>query len=58
MSEPLFREEALDYVARQSGPGEVVRVSAPWMDAAYWAFLALVVAGAIAAVPLVRALYG
>jgi len=58
MSEPLFREEALDYVARQSGPGDVVRVSAPWMDAAYWIFLVLVAVGVIAAIPLVHVFYG
>ena len=58
MNEPLFREEALDYVARQSGPGDVVRVSTPWLDAVYWIFLVLVVIGALAAVPLVQLLYG
>jgi len=56
--EPLFREEALDYVARQSGPGDVVRVSAPWLDTVYWIFIVLVVIGALAAVPLVQLLYG
>jgi hypothetical protein len=47
-SDPLFREEALDYLARQRGPGELLQVSAVWMDAAYWAFLLLVAVGILA----------
>jgi hypothetical protein len=46
--EPLFREEALDFVARQRGPGELVRMSAAWTDRAYWALLGLVVVGVLA----------
>lgn len=46
-TEPLFREQALDFVARQRGPGELVRVSAAWTSTAYWALLALVVAGLV-----------
>src|SRR6185503_12387520 len=33
--EPLFREEALDYLASQSGPGELLRVSPRWLTVAY-----------------------
>ena len=52
-SNPVFREEALDYLARQRGPGELLQVSPIWMDAAYWAFLVMVALGAAAAL-LVR----
>jgi hypothetical protein len=48
MSDPLFRDEALEYLARQRGPGELMRASQPWMDAAYWAFLGLVALGVLA----------
>ena len=50
MSDPeqLFREEALEYQARQRGPGELVRLSSAWMDRAYWGLLALVAAGLVA----------
>jgi hypothetical protein len=51
--DPLFREEALDYLARQRGPGELLQVSAVYMDAAYWAFVVLVVVG-VAAALLIR----
>ena len=44
----VFREEALDYLAKQRGPGELLQVSAAWMDAAYWAFLLLVAVGVVA----------
>lgn len=49
MSQPeqLFRQEALDTVAHHRGPGELVRVSAAWVDNAYWGLLALVLAGAV-----------
>jgi len=46
--EPLFREEVLDFVARQRGPGELVRMSAAWTDRGYWALLALVAVGVLA----------
>jgi hypothetical protein len=46
--EPLFREEALEFVARQRGPGELVRVSTRWTNWAYWGLLALVAAGLVA----------
>jgi hypothetical protein len=39
-SEPLFREEAVEYQARQRGPGELVRLSAAWLDWSYRGFLA------------------
>jgi hypothetical protein len=45
----LFRTEALEYLARQRGPGELLQVSARWMDAAYWAFVVLVGLGVVAA---------
>jgi hypothetical protein len=47
-SEPLFREEAVEYQARQRGPGELVRLSAAWLDWSYRGFLALVAAGLVA----------
>jgi hypothetical protein len=55
MSDPeqLFREEAVEYQARQRGPGELVRLSSAWLDRAYWGLLALVAAG-LAAGLLVR----
>ena len=46
--EPLFREEALEYQARQRGPGELLRLSAAWLDWSYWSLLALVAAGLVA----------
>ena len=45
MAESLFREEALDFVARQSGPGELVRVTSKWTEPAFWLLIALVVLG-------------
>jgi hypothetical protein len=48
MSDNLFREEALDYLARQRGPGELLQTSATWMNAAYWAFVVLVALGVLA----------
>jgi hypothetical protein len=53
-SEPLFREEAVEYQARQRGPGELVRLTSAWLDWSYWGLLALVVAGLVAGF-LVRA---
>jgi hypothetical protein len=47
-ADPLFRHEALDYLASPRGPGELLRVSVSWLDATYWAFLLLVVAGVLA----------
>jgi hypothetical protein len=43
--EPLFREEALEYLARHGGPGELLRVSSRWTTAAFWLLLALVAVG-------------
>ncbi len=48
MSDSLYREEALEYLARQRGPGELLQVSTRWVDVAYWALLVLVAAGAVA----------
>ena len=50
MSDPLFRLEALEYLARQAGPGELLHVSPPWINTAYWMFLVVVCAGALASV--------
>jgi hypothetical protein len=50
VTEPLFRDEALEYLARQHGPGELIDQSNRWLEAVYWAFLLLVAVGAIAAV--------
>jgi hypothetical protein len=47
-SDPLFREEALDYFARRRGPGELLQVSVIWMNAAYWTFVVLVAVGLVA----------
>jgi hypothetical protein len=46
--EPLFREEALEYQARQRGPGEPLRLSAAWLEWSYWGLLALAAAGLVA----------
>ena len=61
--EPMFREEALEYLARHGGPGELLRVSTRWTTAAFWLLLILVVAGLVLALvihvhdePLVRVL--
>jgi hypothetical protein len=44
-SEPLFREEAYEYLLRGSGPGELLRASVAWTERAYWGLLALIAAG-------------
>jgi hypothetical protein len=44
----LFRAEAVEFATRQRGPGELLRVSAGRTSAAYWALLALTIAGAAA----------
>jgi len=46
--EPLFREEAVEYQARQRGPGELVRLSSARLDWAYRGLLALIAAGLVA----------
>ena len=51
--EPLFREEALEFRARQRGPGELLRLSGSRLEWAYRGLLALVAAGLVASV-LVR----
>jgi hypothetical protein len=45
--EPLFREEALEYLARHGGPGELLRVSTHWTTAAFWLLLLLLGVGLI-----------
>jgi hypothetical protein len=45
--EPLFRPEALEYLDRQRGPGELVQLAPSWLDRAYVLFLVLLVLGAL-----------
>jgi hypothetical protein len=52
-TENLFRDEALDFVARQRGPGELMRVSSAWTEWAFWSLFVLVGIG-LAATLLVR----
>ena len=40
MTEPLFREEAVEYIRRGRGTGDVVRVGPRWTAIAFWALLA------------------
>lgn len=49
----IFRPEALQHRARQSGPGDVVRVAPPWTTAAFYALI-LVFLGALAAVTTIE----
>jgi hypothetical protein len=49
----IFRDEALDFVARQRGPGELMRVSAAWTEWAFWSLFGLIGVG-LAATVLVR----
>ena len=49
MNDRLFRDEALEYLSTRHGPGELLQVSAPWLERVYLAFLALVLSGALAA---------
>jgi hypothetical protein len=44
----LFRDEAIEFLQNQHGPGEMVRVSSAWTERAYWALLALVAMGVAA----------
>jgi hypothetical protein len=47
-TEPLFRPEAVEYQAAQRGPGEPLRLAvAGWTSWAYWAVLAMVLAGVV-----------
>jgi hypothetical protein len=43
--DPIFREEALEYLIRNSGPGDLVRVSTRWTEVAFWLLLVLTVVG-------------
>jgi hypothetical protein len=52
-AENIFRDEALDFVARQRGPGELMRVSAAWTEWAFWSLFGLIGVG-LAATVLVR----
>jgi hypothetical protein len=51
--ENLFRDEALDFVARQRGPGELMRVSSAWTEWGFWSLFVLIGVG-LAAALLVR----
>ena len=44
MTEPLFREEAVEYIRRGRGAGDVVRVAPRWTAIAFWTLLALAIA--------------
>ena len=43
MSDPLFREEAVEFIRRGRGSGDVVRVGPRWTAIAFWALLAAAV---------------
>ncbi|HEX8086459.1 MAG TPA: hypothetical protein VF529_19380 [Solirubrobacteraceae bacterium] len=49
MTEPLFREEAVEYIRRGRGAGDVVRVAPRWTAVAFWTLLALAIAAVAAA---------
>jgi hypothetical protein len=44
MSEPLFREEAVEFIRRGRGTGDVVRVAPRWTAIAFWTLIVLAVA--------------
>jgi len=49
VTEPLFRQEALDHHARPPGPGGPLRIQLPWIQWLYRGlFLAVIVGGAAA----------
>lgn len=48
MTEPLFREEAVEYIRRGRGAGDVVRVAPRWTAIAFWALLALAITAIVA----------
>ena len=48
MTEPLFREEAVEHVRRAAGGGDVVRGAPRWTELAVWALGGLFVAALIA----------
>jgi len=50
MTEPLFREEAVEHVRRAAGGGDVVRVAPRWTEIAVFSLGALFVAALIASV--------
>jgi len=49
VSEPLFREEAVEHLRRGRGGGDVVRVAPRWTAIAFWSLLTLAVAAVTAA---------
>jgi len=50
MTDPLFREEAVEHVRRAAGGGDVVRIAPRWTRVAVWSLGALFVAALIASV--------
>jgi hypothetical protein len=48
MTEPLFREEAVEHVRRGRGTGDVVRVAPRWTEVALWTLAALFAAALLA----------
>jgi hypothetical protein len=50
MTEPLFREEAVEYIRRGRGAGDVVRVAPRWTAIAFWTLLAVAIAAVAATV--------
>jgi hypothetical protein len=52
MTEPLFREEAVEFIRRGRGAGDVVRVAPRWTAIAFWTLLAVAIA-AVAATAIV-----
>ncbi len=49
MNQPddIFREEALEFLAGQRGPGQLLRVSATWTVWAFWALMGSIVVGLV-----------
>jgi hypothetical protein len=43
--DPLFREEALEYLVDHGGPGDLVRLSTRWTRVAFWLLLVLTAIG-------------
>jgi hypothetical protein len=54
--DPIFREEALEYLIRNGGPGDLVRVSTRWTGVAFWLLLVLTAIGV--ALTLVLQIHG
>jgi hypothetical protein len=48
VTDPLFRAEALEYLNRRSGPGELVQVHSPRLELVYLAFVTLILVATLA----------